>query len=343
MLDLTYLIGLRIGEEMSRTHLGPLCSAFFSGFDKATREMLNFPSVQISHSYLVLLQVCPIVDQSALGDVGEGDPARAVSAELAGALTPELAYSAYVAFYNLLGRAHLEASILNMETVRALCLQFQRERGPSRLPPRPATFSCLRTAPQQRGGGSEDGRATASAGNSASASASASGGGGNLLAGSEAAADISDELHNMVRELTGCTKTTNFVKKKKKKQSHLFLFFFPTRRQISREVPSSSRHLRGNWLAYWEHEIGRAGGDGFNLKQIRLQGFAGHGAGVRCLHVLDGENSFLTGSRDRTAKVWSLRSQVSNDRERKNNLIHVLTRYACSNTSTLLSPLYFLW
>ncbi len=38
ILDLTYLIGLRIGEEMSRSHLTPLCSAFFSGFNKVYGE-----------------------------------------------------------------------------------------------------------------------------------------------------------------------------------------------------------------------------------------------------------------------------------------------------------------
>lgn len=47
----------------------------------------------------------------------------------------------------------------------------------------------------------------------------------------------------------------------------------------------SSRHLRGNWLAYWEHEAGRADRDTrFNFKQIRLLQLSGHSAGVRCIH-----------------------------------------------------------
>ena len=34
LLDVTYLVGLRIGEEMARTHMTSLSSAFFSAFDK---------------------------------------------------------------------------------------------------------------------------------------------------------------------------------------------------------------------------------------------------------------------------------------------------------------------
>ena len=230
LLDVTYLIGLRIGEEMARTHLTPLSSAFFSAFDKVYDE-----------------------DGKPLVSDEQQDALK----ELQEVLTPDFSYACYVAFYHLMGRAHLDLTIPNLKLLKFLCSRYSGQNFML------ATFAHLRP--------------TASTSGPPDLHSSASSGGNKILSSHESSSidDPSQEIHGLIKK----------------------------------EMTSNTRHLRGNWLAYWEHEIGRAEKDSlFSLKQIKLQTFQGHNGSVKSIYVLDNENSFLSASRDRTVKVWSLRS-----------------------------------
>jgi WD repeat-containing protein 81 len=216
----------------------------------------------------------------SVAGISESAESRAASTELCEVLSAEVAYAAYVAFYNLMGRAHLDASIINLDVVRTLCISEQE----SQVEPvvRPATFNCFLRLHHSSG----------SVGTNAADAVDCGGGSiGNMIG-----------LTSTLASANNSTSLLAALQSKNNAELHGL---------IAKETSTSSnpsRHLRGNWLAYSEHEIGRGAAERrFNLKQIKLQSFSGHASGqaVRAMHVLDNENSFLSagGGRDKTVKV----------------------------------------
>ena len=253
-LDVIYLIGLRIGEEMARSHLSQFSSAFFSSFDK----VWDAGGRQLKIS----------VDDST-------------SSVLSETLDSELAYAAYIAFYNLMGRMHLEESIINLGVIRSLCLQEQETSSKDPVV-RPAAFNCYARLHHDSGGGGEAVRESPSTPDSEAVVGSSNQGNKIVATSGSSSASLLTTVQNRLND-----------------EIHAL---------ISKEsaiAANSSRHLRGNWLAYWEHEIGRGAAEKrFNLKQIKLQTFSGQSA-VRALHVLENESSFLSAGsgRDKSVKV----------------------------------------
>ena len=62
-----------------------------------------------------------------------------MQSDLGRAMTPTLAYDAYVAFHHLMGRAALDAAIPNHDLIKALCSGFDEKDAI-----RPATFAHFR-------------------------------------------------------------------------------------------------------------------------------------------------------------------------------------------------------
>ncbi|CAF0725914.1 unnamed protein product [Adineta steineri] len=83
-------------------------------------------------------------------------------------------------------------------------------------------------------------------------------------------------------------------------------------RDIRHQQLDESRFLRKNWLSYWEHEVGRSENTILSFKQIHLQSFVGHTNAVRSLCVLDDESTFISGGRDQKLLVWKVENQNDN-------------------------------
>ncbi|CAH0384398.1 unnamed protein product [Bemisia tabaci] len=82
----------------------------------------------------------------------------------------------------------------------------------------------------------------------------------------------------------------------------------PASNSQSNDFSNRQRYLCGNWLAYWEHELNQLNSN-FQFNQIKLQQFNSHQSSIKSLCVLDNENSFLSASRDKTVKIWSIHNE----------------------------------
>ncbi|XP_064489636.1 WD repeat-containing protein 81-like isoform X2 [Ornithodoros turicata] len=268
--DVLYLVGLRIGFEMSRRHLSAVLRRFFSSFDRAH----NAGSVaDVQH-------LTPLE-----GPVDPGSAATLVKAleEIKEVFTAELAFMTYVPLCKLAGGIYMEQTLENYDLIMRLC----------------ETYDCQIV--------SEDNEAEGDGGSGKTGFKKTH---YRLPSAGQDETIVSGEFGKNV-EMVG-----NRIDVRLGEDSRLVVAGEVTNSApkydidvVMRKMTNDHRHLKGNWLAYWEHEIGRSDKDThFNFKQIKLQSFAGHSGSVRAIEVLDNENSFLSGSKDRTVKLWSLRS-----------------------------------
>ncbi|XP_075052800.1 WD repeat-containing protein 81 [Mixophyes fleayi] len=76
---------------------------------------------------------------------------------------------------------------------------------------------------------------------------------------------------------------------------------------FKQDLEKSAHGLCGNWLAYWQYEIGVSQQEPhFYFHQIKLQSFVGHSGAIKCVKPLSGEDFFLSGSKDKTVRLWPL-------------------------------------
>lgn len=110
---------------------------------------------------------------------------------------------------------------------------------------------------------------------------------------------------------------------------------------LKRELPRSAHSLSGNWLAYWQYEIGVSQQDAhFHFHQIRLQSFLGHTGAVKCVAPLSSEDFFLSGSKDRTVRLWPLYNYGDGTSETAPRLVYAQHRKSVFYAGQLEAPQY---
>ncbi|XP_055712487.1 WD repeat-containing protein 81 isoform X2 [Phlebotomus papatasi] len=310
LLDTLYVLSIRIGREMTREHLCvPALQRFFLIFDKAYGVVENLSSSEakggpesspvatedlyeevkrdggiqewtlqgsplqfsIAKMNASLDSVSPPMDAAASEAKSQAIKEKVLE-EIKDVFTPNLAHVAYVPFLNFLGESVMQQTVKNLPLILNLCHEFEQPDAPLSSD-RPSRSDSLRLP----------------------------------VPGTSSK---TDEDCSGISNSFGTTVVGNRIEVKSEKVPEMGVMEVLDMVTYKMDHVNNTRHLRGNWLAYWEHEIGRSDKDNhLNLKQIKLQSYAGHTNSVRSILALDNENSFMSASKDKTVKLWSLRSE----------------------------------
>lgn len=260
LLDSIYVLSVRLGPDMTREHLcNTVLRPFFLIFDKAYGEIIYFDAEYNSFA------ISPPTKDQQLENKRELEEIRDV-------FSPALAHSSYLTFLRFLGEDIMKKTVLNLGLILTLCHEF--ESPEYKAFPYVARISTdavdcpLNTCLEAR----QEHQAANSFGTQVV---------GNRI---EVASPFTQPLTNV--------------------NSSDVPFYNPDTMEILDIVAykfehlPKNRYLKGNWLAYWRHEITRSEKDTtLNLKQIKLQSFVGHTNSVRAILALDNENSFISASK----------------------------------------------
>lgn len=243
LIDLFYILTVRIGTEIAREHLCiPHLQRFFLIFNKAYG----------------------IEDPN---DSNPEDMREKGLDELREVYTPSLAHVAYLPFVRIFGETTMKQTVKNLELILNLCHEHE-------VP----NYSALADAEHIK-----------------------------IQESSQLAVDYVDSPHSFGTNVSVVGNRLDYQNNEQVKNDQTNIVDLVA---YKLQNVTSNRQLKGNWLAYWTHEIGRPDKDqSFNLKQIKLQTFSGHTNSVRGILCLDNENSFMSASKDKTVKLWSLRSE----------------------------------
>ncbi|MBN3318874.1 WDR81 protein, partial [Atractosteus spatula] len=309
-ISLMALICLRIGREMVQQHMADTLRKFFQVFsllqvlqtqvDTASRKEVGDTTV---------LELCT-------PDGSEVTCELSVLEELQAVFNPEMAYASYIPFSCLIGDTAMRKVLPNYMLVCQLAVSYQEGISPDGGKPatsqrgEPLASSVGFPAGYGNGTGPSPFPAPSSSFNGDPIPES--GTFGSVLVGNRIQvtrdADAGGGAGGLLGNGWGRPSSTHSQKGPAPSCSggeH-----GPKDSALKQELARSGRSLSGNWLAYWQYEIGLNQQDPhFTFHQIRLQSYLGHTGTAKCLAPLTGEDFFLSGSKDKTVRLWPLYNQ----------------------------------
>ncbi|KAM3615348.1 uncharacterized protein V6R79_000752 [Siganus canaliculatus] len=321
-LSLMALICLRIGREMVQQHMADTLRRFFAVFS-------------LLHSLQPQLETAPrrVVAEVTVVDVCTPDKSNVtyelgVLEELNAVFNPEMAHASYIPFYCLIGDSTIRKLVPNHELVWQLAQSYHQSLSQGSQETNITTTSRVEIPPSSMGLSSGFSRRTGLSPFPAPSPSSTmpgdslpeSGTFGSQLVGNriqvapDRDCDSSSNL-GLASSWGRSTHTTPIITAASTAPSTGAVSFSSSwvsghileDSALKQELPRSGRSLQGNWLAYWQYEIGLNQQDPhFHFHQIRLQSFLGHSGTIKCLAPLAGEDYFLSGSKDKTVKLWPL-------------------------------------
>uniref|UniRef100_A0A803VEM5 WD repeat-containing protein 81 n=1 Tax=Ficedula albicollis TaxID=59894 RepID=A0A803VEM5_FICAL len=274
-VSLIALICLRIGQEMVQQHLSDTVRNFFGAFS-LLQELQEQVTESLSSCEVPVIEV-PLSD----GKLLSVDPS--VLVELQKVFNPEMAYITYIPFSCLLGDV-IQTVVPNHSLVEKLASLHLENVNPQNL-----QVVGLEQTPSS----DQDPRGAEPF--SSPQEDTHSGTFGSVLVGNriQVPVDTQREGLGVLRLSAGAD---GFAASSCSEDNAL-----------KQELPRSTHMLCGNWLAYWQYEIGVSQHDPrFHFHQIKLQSFSGHCGAIKCVAPLGSEDFFLSGSKDKTVRLWPL-------------------------------------
>ncbi|XP_063002804.1 WD repeat-containing protein 81 [Elgaria multicarinata webbii] len=299
-ISLVALVCLRIGAEMVQQHLSDTLRMFFETFSLSLLE-------QMSRQEGVMLEPPALRTRSL-----PPDPSALL--ELQKVFNPEMAYITFIPFSCLLGDM-IHAIVPNHTLVGQLANLYLDSTDPRGLASHSRDAAGPGPAPSEQDSPETD--AASGLGED-----SHSGTFGSVLVGNRIQVPV-----EAWQEASGSP--SGFCRASGSQEENT----------LRQELRRSTRLLCGNWLAYWQYEIGVSQHEPrFHFHQIKLQTFVGHVGAIKCVAPLSGEDFFLSGSKDKTVRLWPLYNRGDGTHETEPRLTYAQHKKSVFYVGTLEAP-----